>query len=109
MKLGESLPQADALRMLGADTRVVGCTSVVHVLAGLSASGTLDLSGTADSRLARGIVALLVRGLSGSPAEALRAVSAEQVSAAAGLPGVLTPGRLNGLANMLDTMRSQLE
>ena len=108
MRLGESLPDADALKLLSADSRVAGCTSVVDVLAGRSARGTLELGGTADSRLARGIVALLVRGFGGAPVEALVEASAEQVAEAAGLPGVLSASRLNGLANMLETMRAQL-
>jgi tRNA U34 2-thiouridine synthase MnmA/TrmU/sulfur transfer protein SufE len=109
MRLGETLPPADSLQMLRADTRVPGCTSVVHVLASVSAKGTLDLSGMADSRLARGLVALLVRGLRGEPLESFLALSAEDVSEAAGLTSVLSPSRLNGVANMLETMRAQLQ
>ena len=77
MRLGETLPPADSLQMLHADTRVPGCTSVVHMLASVSAEGTLELSGMADSRLARGLVALLVRGLRGEP-RTLRDVSRSQ-------------------------------
>ena len=109
MRLGESLPPADSLQMLHADTRVPGCTSVVHMLASVSAKGTLELSGMADSRLARGLVALLVRGLRGEPVETLLALSAEDVSEAAGLTSVLSPSRLNGVSNMLETMRAQLQ
>lgn len=109
MRLGETLPPADSLQMLRADTRVPGCTSVVHVLASISAKGTLELSGMADSRLARGLVALLVRGLRGETLESFLALSAEDVSEAAGLTSVLSPSRLNGVANMLETMRAQLQ
>ena len=109
MRLGETLPPADSLQMLRADTRVPGCTSVVHVLASVSAKGTLELSGMADSRLARGLVALLVRGLRGETLESFLALSAEDVSEAAGLTSVLSPSRLNGVANMLETMRAQLQ
>ena len=109
MRLGETLPPADSLQMLNADTRVPGCTSVVHMLASVSAEGTLELSGMADSRLARGLVALLVRGLRGEPLETLLALSAEDVSEAAGLTSVLSPSRLNGVSNMLETMRAQLQ
>ena len=109
MRLGETLPPADSLQMLHADTRVPGCTSVVHMLASVSAEGTLELSGMADSRLARGLVALLVRGLRGEPLETLLALSAEDVSEAAGLTSVLSPSRLNGVSNMLETMRAQLQ
>ena len=109
MRLGETLPPADSLQILHADTRVPGCTSVVHMLASVSAKGTLELSGMADSRLARGLVALLVRGLRGEPVETLLALSAEDVSEAAGLTSVLSPSRLNGVSNMLETMRAQLQ
>ena len=108
VRIGDRLPPAPLLE-LGEATRVPGCVSVVHVHVRLASDGTLRLAGAADSRLARGLVALLVRGLQGQPAAALERLSAQQVADASGLPGVVTPSRINGLGTMLRVLRKQLE
>ncbi len=104
VRIGDRLPPAPLLE-LGEATRVPGCVSVVHVHVRLASDGTLRLAGAADSRLARGLVALLVRGLQGQPAAALERLSAQQVADASGLPGVVTPSRINGLGTMLRVLR----
>jgi sulfur transfer protein SufE len=111
LRLGERLPPPEggaAALLLAEGTRVRGCTSVVHVRAHL-ADGALRVGGTADSRVARGIVALLARGLHGAPPAALAALSSRGLAEASGLHTTLAAGRLNGVDNMLRTMREQLE
>ena len=111
LRLGERLPPPEggaAALLLAEGTRVRGCTSVVHVRARL-ADGALRVGGTADSRVARGIVALLARGLHGAPPAALAALSSRALAEASGLHTTLAAGRLNGVDNMLRTMREQLE
>ena len=93
---------------LGAHTRVPGCISVVHVLAQMRSDGTLALAGAADSRLARGLVALLVRGLRGESVSTLRSLRASDLADAAGISELVTPSRLNGVAAMLRLMCEQL-
>jgi len=82
---------------------------MVDVLARPSGSGSLRLDGAADSRLARGLVALLVQGLRGERAETLLALDPAQVARAAGLVGALSPSRVNGLGAMIRLMQRQLE
>ena len=79
------------------------------MLAESSADGSLQLSGAADSRLARGLVALLVRGLQREPPSVLRTLSVPQLASSAGLHELLTPSRLNGLEAMVRVMSTQLE
>ena len=106
LRIGDTLPRAPLLA-LGEATRVLGCVSVVHVYARVE-DGRLQMAGAADSKLARGMVALLVRGLQGEPVEALEKLTVRDVATAAGLSLALTPGRLNGLDQMLQTLRVQI-
>ena len=81
----------------------------MHVHASTDAHGALNLAGAADSRLAKGLVALLVRGLQGVPVEALEGLTFRAVAEAAGLPELLTPGRLNGMEGMLRLIAKQID
>jgi sulfur transfer protein SufE len=107
VRVGDSLPRPSAALVAADGTRVSGCTSLVDVLARLGADGTLQPEGAADSRLARGLVALLVRGLRGEPPEALALLDGAAISEAAGLAGALSLSRINGLGAMLRLMREQ--
>ncbi|KAL3900841.1 MAG: hypothetical protein SGPRY_012384, partial [Prymnesium sp.] len=107
LRLGSTIPPPPLLS-LGEHTRVRGCASVVHVTASQT-NGRLTLGGGADSRLARGLVALLVRGLEGEPSGSLGSLSPRAIAQATGLRGVLAPSRINGIEGMLRVMRAQLE
>ena len=108
VRLGEALPHA-SITELGPRTRVPGCVSVVHIHAHATADGLLKLAGAADSRLARGLVMLLVSGLRGEPARVARTLVVREVAEAAGLSELLTPGRLNGMEAMLRVLITQLD
>lgn len=85
--------------------RVLGCTTQVWVSAALDASGHVTFSGTADSDVSRGLVALLTQGLSGlAPAEVM-AVQPEVLATLGLNTTMLGPSRSNGAANMLEAMK----
>lgn len=112
LDLGARLPPSQQLpeERRSASCRVMGCTAQVWVEAEMDAAGRLQFKGWSDSDLTRGIVALLVGGLSGCTAEELLEVPSsllqQQLVPALG-PGVLTPGRTNGAANMIEAMKKR--
>ncbi|CAM9130318.1 unnamed protein product [Choristocarpus tenellus] len=83
--------------------KVEGCLSTVHVV-GESRDGLIYFRGDSDGQLTKGLVNLLLRGLSGNPAEAIQNVKPEFIRVT-GLQASLTPGRNNGFINMLQMMK----
>ncbi len=81
-----------------------GCQSKVWIDATLNADGTITFIGDSDAILVKGIVALLLRVLSGqTPADILEADL--HFIDAIGLREHLSPTRSNGLLAMLRQMR----
>jgi sulfur transfer protein SufE/stress-induced morphogen len=99
-------PMDDALKT--PDNVVPGCLSTVHVYATLKDDDTnlIYFQGDSDGLLTKGLVALLIRGLSGNTAEDIQKVDPKFIEKA-GISASLTPGRNNGFLNMLRVMKQQ--
>ncbi|HLO50718.1 MAG TPA: SufE family protein [Kamptonema sp.] len=94
-------PESDKLP----DNKVSGCVSQVYITAQL-ADGKVSFQGDSDSQLVKGLVALLVEGLSGlTPTEVTR-VSPDFIQDT-GLNVSLTPSRANGFYNIFQMMKNK--
>ncbi|XP_008812735.1 sufE-like protein 1, chloroplastic/mitochondrial [Phoenix dactylifera] len=102
---GSQLPPLD-LRFKTDDHRVRGCVSQVWVRAFRDPHdpAAVRFEADSDSALTKGLAALLVFGLSGSPAPIIAAVPPGFVRLL-GLQQSLTPSRNNGFLNMLKLMQ----
>lgn len=104
--LGRALPpMAEALKTDA--TRVRGCASQVWLTSAFDpASRRLTFRGDSDAHIVRGLVALMIRLLSGRTPEEIAGVDVRAVMARLGLDEALTPQRSNGLAALVARMQS---
>lgn len=95
--------------------KVPGCLSTVFVDCvatqkegedGAADEIILEYVGESDGLLTKGLVALLIRGLSGCTPEQIQKVNPEFINAAK-ISQSLTPGRNNGFLNMLRVMKEK--
>jgi len=105
MALAGKLPAMDPRLKVPAH-RVPGCLSTVHVHASLAPDGTVHFTGDSDALISKGLVALLVIGLSGCTPAEIEAVKPDFIKDT-GITASLTPGRNSGFLNMLKTMKRQ--
>jgi cysteine desulfuration protein SufE len=93
---------ADAMT---AENKVSGCTSQVFVTAQLQ-DGNVQFAGDSDSQLVKGLVAILIEGLSGLPPETVLQMTPDFIQAT-GLNVSLTPSRVNGFYNIFQKMQQK--
>jgi len=104
------LPKIDPAKCTP-ENKVPGCLSTVFIDGTATWSeekqaNVINFVGDSDGLLTKGLVALLVRGLSGSTADEIQKVDPQFIQAAEIGP-TLTPGRNNGFLNMLATMKKK--
>lgn len=102
--LGKTLsPLSDAER--NDDTRVRGCASQVWLVIDPAPPGVLIFRGDSDAHIVKGLVAILVRLLSGLPVTEVRDFSIRDTLTRLGLDEALSSQRTNGLISMAERLR----
>lgn len=110
IELGRGLkPFPDAFRTEA--TKVRGCASQVWLVSdvreGINGSGpVLHFLGDSDAHIVRGLIAILFALYQDKPARDILAIEPETVFQSLGLKEHLTPQRSNGLASMVERIRS---
>lgn len=83
--------------------KVVGCVSQVYITATLI-DGTVHFQGDSDAQITKGLVGLLIEGLSGLSPERIVQLSPAFIEQT-GLNVSLTPSRSNGFYNIFTTLQ----
>ncbi len=100
--LAKWLPEFPASAKVAAN-KVPGCVSQVYITATLK-DGNVTFQGDSDAQITKGLVALLIEGLSGlSPLE-IQQLTPDFIKAT-GLDISLTPSRSNGFYNIFQFMQ----
>ena len=102
--LAKSLPQMPE-ELKTDDLKVKGCISKVHVIGEL-VEGKLQWRGDSDALITKGLLAMLIKGLSNLTPKEVLAVDPKFIEDT-GLRGSLTASRANGFLNILLSMKTQ--
>lgn len=89
------------------EIKVKGCVSQVFVRGHIE-DGTMQWTGDSDALITKGLLAMLIEGLTGLTPRQVQAVDPRFI-AATGLQASLTPSRANGFLNILRTMQAQAQ
>lgn len=101
--LGRSLPLIDE-QDKNPDHLIRGCQSQVWLAARMDSEGRVIFTADSDALITKGIIALLVRILSGQPAQDIASADLSFIDRI-GLSAHLSPTRANGLAEMIRQMK----
>ena len=102
--LGRALePLAEAER--NEANRVRGCASQVWLVTEPQADGRLRFRGDSDAHIVRGLIAVVLRLLSGRTPQDIAAFDPKAAFARLGFAGALSTQRANGLASMVERIR----
>lgn len=111
--MAQTIPAANSLPDSSKipSNKVPGCLSTVYVDGTATYNDeiqdyVIDFQGDSDGLLTKGLVALLIRCLSGNTSEQIQKVDPQFIKAAK-IEQSLTPGRNNGFLNMLKTMKDK--
>lgn len=88
------------------NTRVRGCASQVWLVSETTGDGKINIRAESDAMIVSGLIALLIRLYSGQPASDILSFNANKFLEDIGVLGALTAQRSNGLASMLDRIKS---
>lgn len=88
---------------------VPGCMAAVKMRISTAESVISDVTGTADSRVALGMLAYLSTELKGKEIASVLKLDPHQFCRDMGVSDLLPPGRLNGFQNMLRTVQGVLQ
>ncbi len=102
--LAKKLP-AMPLELQTDERKVHGCVSQVFIHAALKGN-YVCWQGESDALITKGLLALLIKGMSNLTPEQVQAVDPAFIEAT-GLQASLTPSRANGFLNILRAMQSQ--
>jgi cysteine desulfuration protein SufE len=108
IELGRELaPLSDAERTEA--NKVRGCASQVWLVTEPRADGTVTFRGDSDAHIVRGLVAVLLRLVSGRRPETILGFDAKAAFEKLGLAGALSAQRSNGLASMVARVKRDAE